>query len=306
MITTKVYANMSAMQYGKRMDAERLRRVVEAKSLGEAFKMLGDYGFYYSEGLTVDGFIVGETDRLIEFITDVAASERLKTALTARFVYNNAKLAYKSRFAPVPSDGYYSVGADAEKIAKGDYSETDKFLCAALQELDEAEENKPQAIDLTLTRAMYKQVLSCGIRPLKKYFRAEIDMKNILSAARMKRLNLSSGDEFIDGGSLRRDVLDEAVTAERFAECFENTPYYEYAENIERGEFKELWRAERDADDYLYYLTEGTVTAYTSFLPFLNYYTEALVELKTVKTALVCIKTNARGSFYERIPQLYK
>ena len=69
---------------------------------------------------------------------------------------------------------------------------------------------------------------------------------------------------------------------------------------------KELWRAERDADDYLYYLTDKDVTNFTSFEPFLNYYTEALIELKTVKTALVCIKANERGSFYERMPRLYR
>lgn len=306
MITTKVYANMSAMQYGKRMDAERLRRVAEARTLDEAFKMLGDYGFYCADGLSVDGFIVGETDRLIAFIDDVAASEKLKNALTARFVYNNAKLAYKSRFAEMPSDGYYSVGLDADKIAAGDYSETDKYMCAALTALDEADERRPQAIDLCLTRAMYDYVCSCGIGLVKKYFKAEIDMKNILSAARMRRLGIESGDEFIAGGSVPRETLDESIAAEGFADCFENTRFFEYAENIERNEFKELWRAERDADDYLYYLTAGTVAAFTSYQPFLNYYTETLAELKTVKTALVCIKTDTRGSFYERIPQLYK
>ncbi len=306
MLTTKVYANMAAVQDGKRTDGERLRRIVEAKTLGEAFKMLSDYGFYYTDGLSVDGFIVGETDRLIDFISNTAASETLKNALTARFVYNNAKLAYKSRFAPVPTDGYYAVELDCDKISKGNYEDTDKYMRAALVELDEAEERKPQAIDLALTRAMYKNVLSCGIPLVKKYFRAEIDMKNILSAARIRRLGMSFGDEFIEGGSISQERLAESTTAESFADCFDNTKFYEYAENIERDEFKELWRAEREADDYLYYLTDGAVTAFNSYRPFLNYYTETLIELKTVKTALVCIKTDTRGSFYERMPLLYK
>lgn len=304
-VTTKVYANMLAVSYGKRLDSERLRRIVEAKNVAEAFKMLGDYGFNYTDGMSVDGFIVDETNRLIEFVGDVSPSGRLAEALNARFKYNNAKLAYKSRFTEVPSDGYYATDLDVSKIVKGDYEDADKYMTAALEELDGAEEKKPQAIDLCLTRAMYKYVLSRGGSLVKKYFRAEIDMKNILSAARMKRLNLS-GDEFIDGGKISKQKLEEAVSADNFAEAFEHTPYEEYAAEIERGELKELWRAERDADDYLYFLTSGIVTNYTSFEPFLNYYTEALIELKTVKTALVCIKTNARGSFYERIPKLYK
>ena len=269
MITTKVYANLLAIQSGSRLNAERLRRVVEAKSLDDAFKMLGDYGYAYSEGCTVDGFIVGETNRLIEFIEDNAASDKFGNALLARFVYNNAKLAYKSRFHSVPS------------------------------------ERDPQKIDLTLTRAMYKSVLSCGIPNVKKFFRAEIDMKNILSAARMRRLGMDE-DEFIEGGRVSKDVLRRSVTEDGFADCYDKTPYFEYAENIENGEFGELWRAEREADDYLFFMTYADVANINSYEPFLNYYAEALVELKTAKIALVCVKTDARETFYKRLSAVYK
>lgn len=305
MITTKVYANLLAIQSGSRLNAERLRRVVEAKSLDDAFKMLGDYGYAYSEGCTVDGFIVGETNRLIEFIEDNAASDKFGNALLARFVYNNAKLAYKSRFHSVPSDGYYRVAFDAVKIADGDYSDADKFMREALESLDEAQERDPQKIDLTLTRAMYKSVLSCGIPNVKKFFRAEIDMKNILSAARMRRLGMDE-DEFIEGGRVSKDVLRRSVTEDGFADCYDKTPYFEYAENIENGEFGELWRAEREADDYLFFMTYADVANINSYEPFLNYYAEALVELKTAKIALVCVKTAARETFYKRLSAVYK
>ena len=294
-----------AMQSGKRLDAERLRRIVEAKSVADAFKMLGEMGYAYTDVGSVDAFIVGETNKLIEFISDNAASAALENALTARFVYNNAKLAYKSRFIAVPNDGYYAASLDCAKIANGDYSDTDKYMRAALEGLDEVGESKPQAIDLALTRAMYESVLACGIPVLKKYFRAEIDMKNILSAARMKRLGVH-GDEFLHGGKIKTEALDDAVAAEGFAEYFEHTPYAEFAENIEQHELKDLWRAERDADDHLYYMTDADVTKLSSFEPFLNYYTETLIELKTVKTALVCVKTDSRDGFYARIPQIYR
>lgn len=306
MNTTKVYANMLAVIESDRLDAERLRRVVESKTVADAFKMLADYGYAYTAGDSADAFIVGETDRLINFVEETSPSKAVAEALTARYVYNNAKLAYKSRFVSVPNDGYYAVATDAEKIAGGDYSEVDKFMAEALNELDAAGKTRPKEIDLALTRAMYKKILSCGVPFIKKYFRAEIDMKNILSAARMKRLGLTD-DEFLNGGTVPTELLDSALTAEdgKFAEVFENTRYGEYAQRIENDGFGELWRAENGADEYLYYMTDTDVTNFSSYKPFLKYYTQTLIELKTVKTALVCVKTNSREMFYRRIPQIY-
>lgn len=303
-MTTKVYANMLAECSGFRLDKERLRRIADAKTLADAFKMLADYGFSYTDGASVDEFVTGETDALIAFVRDTAASAALEKALLARFVYNNAKLAYKSRFHEMPRSGYYSVDFDAQKIADGDYDEADPYMRAALCELDEEKETRPQRIDLALTRAMYKYVLSCGAFGIKKYFRAEIDMKNILSAARKKRLKLDT-EEYIHGGTISEQALDEATRGEGFSEYFENTPYAEFAANIEDNGFAELWRAERDADEYLFGLTDGAVKAFTSNTPFLNYYTSALIELKTIKTALVCIKTGVRDEIFTRLSGIY-
>lgn len=296
---------MLADQAAKRMDIERLRRLAEARDLSDAYKMLGDYGYTYAEGATIDGFIVAQTNELIDFITENAPSDALKNALLARFVYNNVKLAYKSRVREMPSDGYYAVGFDSTKIADGDYSEADKFMTAALENLDDQKQTQPVAIDLALTRAMYQCVLSCGIPIVKRYFRAEIDTKNILSAARMRRLKMS-GDEFISGGRVSIERLTESLTSDSFADCFEGTAYYGYAQAIADGDFAELWQAERDADGLLYGLTSRDVTEYASLLPFLKYYHQTLIELKTVKTVLVAVKTGTRDTFYKRIPLIYE
>lgn len=305
MNTTKVFANMSAAMSAGRMNAERLRRVVECKTVAEAFKVLGDYGYAYSEGMSVDGFIVGETDNLIRFVAENSASEKLANALLARFKYNNAKLAYKSRFTAVPDDGYYGVDLDCKKIADGDYSEADPFMAGALEALDESNETRPQAIDIALTEAMYAYVLSCGVPLVKKYARAEIDMKNILTAARIKKLGIS-GEQFLSGGKIKMETLTDALTEDDFGAVFEHTPYAEYAERIAENDFADLWKSEMEADDFLYRLSYRDVASYSSNTPFLNYYTETLIELKTVKTALVCIKTDSRDMFYKRIPEIYK
>ncbi len=302
---TLIYANTLAMQYSSRLDGERLRRVAEAGTLDDAMKMLGDYGYSYARsGLSIDNFIVAETDALIDFIKDVSPVEKITDALIAPFWYNNVKLAYKSRFAQVPTDVYYRAGGEPDKIARGDYSDCDGYLEDALCELDERGERQPREIDLAITRAMYKLMLSCGSRVIKKYFRTEIDLKNILTAARLRRLG-AVRDEFIDGGTLKKDDLMESLTVKNFCGCFFNTPYADAAEQVEADGFKSLAKFESDADDFLFYLTDTLCAKMSTFEPFLNYYTRARVELKAIKTALVCVKTDARDVFFERMPKIY-
>lgn len=302
--STKIYANTLAQAMSARLDGARLRRLIEANTLADAFKMLGDYGFSYDAGMTVDSFIIAETNRLIAFVEDAAAGKKAADALTARFWYNNVKLAYKSRFTDVPDDGYYKVG-DYAAIAHGDYSDVSKILTAALEELDEKHERSPQAIDLGLTRAMYGEVLACGIPSVRKYFKTEIDLKNILAAARMRRLGVRR-DEFVSGGYVSVAQIEEAMNADGFVDVLQNTKYAELVERLDDDRFAELWSFELASDDYLFCLTDSSVAKMTSYEPFLNYYTQALIELKTLKTALVCIKTDSRDMFYSRIPELYK
>lgn len=85
MTTTTVYANMLAKFEADRLDDERLRRIVEAGSLSESLKMLGDYGYPSGDG-SVDGFVVAATNELIGFVSENAASESVKNALLAPFV----------------------------------------------------------------------------------------------------------------------------------------------------------------------------------------------------------------------------
>ena len=297
MTTTTVYANMLAKFEADRLDDERLRRIVEAGSLSESLKMLGDYGYPSGDG-SVDGFVVAATNELIGFVSENAASESVKNALLAPFVYNNVKLAYKSRFVQTP-DAYYDCGTDNEGIARGVYDELENSIAATVEKLDDENERAPQKIDFALTAAMYKYVLGCGVKSVRNMFAAEIDFKNMLTAARMIRLGIS-GDEFLDGGRIKKSTL-ENVTADEFAESFERTPYAETATRIAENGFSELWRAERDTDEFLLLVTEPLCESIGGYEPFLHYYIKTRVELKKIKTALVCVKTNARAEFYKRV-----
>ena len=303
--STRIYDNTLALQLRSRMDGERLRRLVEAKTVDDGLKMLADYGYSYSQDGTIDGFIVGETNKLIEFVSE-SADERAASALLSEFIYNNVKLAYKSRFVEIPNDAYYDIPElDVDAIAHGDYKDCDDVMTAALEELDAAGEKKPQAIDRALTNAMFRAALSVPSLILKKYFRAEIDMTNILTAARMYRLGMTNENEFIAGGTISLDDLIEAASGKNFALCFGATPYADMAERLEKSDFTSLGAFEREADDFLFYMTDELAASMSSYKPFLNHYTSARIELKTIKAALVCIKTDSRETFYARRPDIY-
>ncbi len=303
--STIVFANTLAQSQANRLDGEKIRRIAEAATVEDALKMLSDYGFTSALGGSIDGFVVTETDKLIEFLRDTSPSEKVFDALTAPFWYNNVKLAYKSRFVAMPENSYYQVGGEPDRIARGDYSDCDKYLTAALCGLDEANERNPRVIDLELTRAMYKFVLSVGVHEIKNYFKREIDMKNILSAARMKRLGINR-DEFLNGGNIKHDTLVDAINAGSFSGSFIGTPYEEMTEKLEENGFTEFFGFENDMNELLFDMTDSLCQDMSSYEPYLNYYTRALVELKTIKTALVCIKTSSRDVFYKRMPKMFR
>lgn len=302
--TTRIFANTLSDVMGKRLDYEKLVRLLDAPDVAAAQKMLGDYGFFYTQGASIDGFIVGETEKFIEFIYDTA-SDAVAEALCARFWYNNVKLAYKSRYVQVDEDSFYRLPRDCSGIAHGDYSDAENVLADALYALDASGEKRAEKIDLVLTRAMYNRVLRLTSGRVRRYFQAEIDLKNILSAARMRRLNIIR-DEFISGGTIKCEVAEESIKAKDFALCFIGTDYEDAAERLSAAGFSALGAYERDADDYLFSMTDALCKKMTTYEPFLNYYTQTLIELKTVKTALVCIKTGARDEFFERMPGIYK
>ena len=303
--STRIYDNTLAQLLKSRMDGERLRRLVEAKSVEDGLKMLADYGFSYSPDGSIDGFIVAETNKLIEFVTE-SESEKVAKSLLSEFVYNNVKLAYKSRFVEIGKEGYYEIdGLDVDAVKHGDYKDCDDIMTAALDYLDSVGEKKPQNIDRVLTEAMYKTALSCPSIVIKKYFRAQIDMTNILTAARMFRLKINNEKEFISGGTIKIDELIEAASGNNFALVFSSTPYADMADRLEKSDFSALGAFEREADDYLFYMTDELAASMSSFKPFLNRYTSARIELKTIKAALVCIKTDSREAFYARRPDIY-
>lgn len=304
-MTTRVYANaLAALNSANFLDEEKIRRLTDAATVSDCVKMLIDYGYGEPGVSDPDALIIGETNKLIEFVNENSPDQRAAYALNARFLYNNIKLFYKSRFARVDTSAVYAT-EDVSAVAAKDYSALSSFAANALEKLDEGEPSAEE-IDLELTRAMYDDILSnakSGL--LKKYFRAEIDLKNISAAARARVLGVKYAGKFIEGGFVSVDELENSIDAKNFDACFYGTPYDDIAEKLAASDFKDFTDLERASDEYLFYLTDSLLISVTGDKPFLNYYTARLAELKTIKVVTVAVKTGRKSEVAPRIRRIY-
>lgn len=304
-MTTRVYANaLAALNSANFLDEEKIRRLTDAATVSDCVKMLVDYGYGEPGVVDPDALIIGETDKLIEFVNDNSPDPKAAYALNARFLYNNIKLFYKSRFSRVDTSLVYAVG-DVSQVANKDYFALSSFAATALEKLDEGEPTAEE-IDLELTRAMYEDILSnAKTALLKKYFRCEIDLKNISAAARARVLGVKYAGKFISGGFVSTEELEDSIEAKNFDACFYGTPYDEIAEKFVQSEFKDFTELERSSDEYLFYLTDSLLVSVTGDKPFLNYYTARLAELKTIKVITVAVKTGRKNEVAPRIRRIY-
>lgn len=311
-MATKVYTNALATLYGGRcLDKEKIRRLLESPSVSDYIKMLIDYGYGEASLTSVDDIVAYESQKLIEFIESDCYNDNIAKALTARYYYNDIKLAYKSRFTDVSSVRRAKLAEDVfEDVARGDYSYCSAYAVNALTQLDSIESPSPSAIDIALSVAMYNEIFALTKRGLvNKYFRVEADIKNILTVARCKKLGYSEVEleaELMPCGFLKRSDLIYSLNAKSFSASLYGTDYMDMAEQLENSDFKDVERYETDADDYLYSLSSGLLLSMTSDKPLLNYYTSMLIELKTLKIIAVAVKLGDETLLNSRLRQMYE
>ncbi len=313
---SKIYANTLASYNAKfLMDGDRLRRLIDA-GYPDALRVLQDYG--WGEGLTeitVDSLLAAETEKLVSFVRENSIGGKVNNVLLAPFVFHNAKAAYKGRTANADvSRALYGGFTDVSSaVADKNYSELPDVLADVLEALDEEGETaplSPRAIDMRITSAMYEYSLmeAKGDKSLTKYVKSEIDLKNLLTLFRLRALGdrKSLPELFIRGGSLDLGEMTKALdgTAEAFNLFYARSEYSDVFAGVEKGAAA-ITELETGIDEYLYALTLAGRDDFLSKNPFINYFHRALLEIKTVRTVLVCLKNNAEGEIKRRLRAVY-
>lgn len=315
---SKIFANTLATQNEKfLMDGDKLRRLLDSDYDG-ALRALRDYGWgeNLTDNVTADALLAAETAKLVSFVRENAIDERVERVLLAPFLFHNAKAAYKGRVtgADVSRALYGGFDDVADAVGQGEYAELPDALADCLTELDELSDTSkltPRGIDMAITRAMYEYSLASakGDRALTKYVKSEIDLKNLMTLFRSRLTGLDRAaleDMFIAGGGVNLYDASRALEAneEYFNTFFARSDYSEVFESVGRGA-DAVAEIETGMDDYLYALTLAGRENFLSRSPFINYFYRAMLELKTVRTVLVCIRNGAAGEIKRRLRAVY-
>jgi len=282
MSSQNIYANTVAEYQARRLfGKEKLRRIAGAE-FGNAIKILIGYGYLgdydNADSQDIDSFIASQIRRLTEFIEENSASSALTKILLSSFICSDVKALYKSSFADggVSSALYFndSVTLDAEHIKE------------AVSELSENPSGKE--IDYAIMQAMFAENLAFAKETgtsLLRYCRRQIDITNILSAYRAKKLGYSHEEtlsELFDGGEIS---LENIISSDDVKET-------EYEEAVIALESNDIRKFRKLTESLLLDTFKKDFTNYSGYGPFIRYVLTQLEEYKTVRYILVCIKNN--------------
>lgn len=312
--TGRVYSNMLAsLNEAHILDEEKQRRLIDA-SYSDALKILADYGWGDGGETDIDAVISKETAKLIEFVSENCASRTVKAVLLSQFLFNNAKAAYKNKVTgKSDSLGFYGGLPDLAGIAENNYSDLEGELAAALTSLDAMREERelpPQEIDRAVSGAMYSYLVRITkFNPrLKRYIISEIDMLNLMTLLRCRRLGFDVSTltlNLIPGGKIPHEDFTNALgeADDAFNMLYQDSDYGEVFGEALTEAFADI---EVRMDNYLYALTLAGKANITSDAPFINYFYKQLYEYKTVKMILICIKNGVSGEIKRRLRDIYE
>lgn len=197
---------------------ERLERLLDMKTAGDALASLGDCGMIPVKGAdgTVDrestllAFLQNAYDTVLEMVPDASAFR----FLLYPYDCNNVKAAIKAFLRGIdPMGMMFSLGtvpadAVAKMPAKDDYSALPAHMSAAAEQAIAAyaKTANPQKIDLILDRACYADMLDAAEAIASPYaiglVRGKIDLVNFMMTLRVLRMG---------SGRVGRALLEEAL-----------------------------------------------------------------------------------------------
>lgn len=249
--------------------AEQIARLAEAENADAVLNALGEYGFeaVYANGkLSREDTLLGVLKRGFRDVGEMECGEAVHF-LKYQYDCNNIKALIKCGAAGISPDGMLlPLGSiDIEDVKKAylekDYSVFPDNMALAIAEAESAfaATANPQKVDFIIDRAtfadMLKSAKDSGVPLAQRLVTVKIDLVNIMIAIRLIRMRLGAQAEalldeaYVDGGSLDRESLCEAVTAgeDGLSELLAYSSYSTLAEHISAG--ATLGRLEKAADD---------------------------------------------------------
>ena len=229
------------------LTAERMERMIEAKDVNDAAKVLGECGYPDLPEVTssaLENMLAQTQAALFEDMGRAVDNPALLDVFRCKYDYHNAKTLVKAEALNLNRDrlllggGRYAPAALAEDCRREDlrsYSGTFREAIGQAREVL-GSSGDPQQADLILDRAYFKELTALakqsGSKFLEGYVTTLIDGANLRAAVRAARLD--KGVEFLrqvlaQGGSVSPEDIARVKGAE-LGKVFRNTGFAAAAE----------------------------------------------------------------------------
>lgn len=231
MSSEQLFANgRIAVLSNKLLTADKYLRLAEANSVGEAFRLLSEFGYSASDATDCEEVLRKSFDEALAEIKELCTSQNVLRFLLCKYDYHNAKTLMKGKYSRQDfcyccfGDATYPVEKMRDDFNNDDYAAYSKNMAEACDEIDShyADGNRSaQLIDRILDKACFADIRRfsrlCTSKLPAKLAEAEIDVTNITLVLRLKKAGLeksSLNEWFVEGGSISRGKLEALFDGE--------------------------------------------------------------------------------------------
>lgn len=311
------------------LDRARFDRMIDATSAEEALKVLAesDYANAVAELADVHDFesmLAAELKEAFDLILKISPKPELISIMALRYDVHNLKVLFKAKYLGIKSDLLIPVGSlELDKmeyaVAEEDFRDLPEKLRRAAEDVSEdfLVNRDPQVIDLLLDQVLYDQLVSSarerGINFLEGMFIRQIDLTNLKSIIRVKRMGLNREllkNILLPHGSIPNDLL-AGMLDEPLESLITMLSMSDYADLVSEGVRNWLDRGtvsslEKLSDDYITaYLKKGKWTPF-GLEPLVGYLWAKEIEIKNIRLILVGkINKLPAEAIRERIRDVY-
>ncbi|MGM0688570.1 MAG: V-type ATP synthase subunit C [Bacillota bacterium] len=311
------------------LDRARFDRMIEAVSAEEALKILAesDYANAVAELADIHDFesmLSAELKETFDLILKISPKPEFISIMALRYDVHNLKVFFKAKYLGIKSDLLIPVGSLAldrmeYAIAEEDFRDFPEKLRRAAEKISEdfLINRDPQVIDLLLDQVLYDQLVSSaranGINFLEGMFTRQIDLTNLKSLIRVKRMGLNREllkNILLPHGSISNDLL-AAMLDEPLESLITALSMTDYADLVSEGVRNWLDKGtisslEKLSDDYITaYLKKGKWTPF-GLEPLVGYLWAKEIEIKNIRLILVGkINKLPAEAIRERIRDVY-
>lgn len=311
------------------LDRARFDRMIDATSAEEALKVLAesDYANAVAELADVHDFesmLAAELKEAFDLILKISPKPELISIMALRYDVHNLKVLFKAKYLGIKSDLLIPVGSlELDKmeyaVAEEDFRDLPEKLRRAAEDVSEdfLVNRDPQVIDLLLDQVLYDQLVSSarerGINFLEGMFIRQIDLTNLKSIIRVKRMGLNREllkNILLPHGSIPNDLL-AGMLDEPLESLITMLSMSDYADLVSEGVRNWMDKGtvsslEKLSDDYITaYLKKGKWTPF-GLEPLVGYLWAKEIEIKNIRLILVGkINKLPAEAIRERIRDVY-